>query len=118
MQPHSKDASHQEEKLRVACDLRAQRRICFLRPDYAKKLRRTRRRTQTTKCGFQPPNLIGKFQESQAVIPGRHLVGLESPTYSKGKFQESKAAIPGRHLVGLESPTYSKGKFQESQDSE
>jgi hypothetical protein len=26
---------------------------------------------------------------SKAVIPGRHLVGLESPTYSKGKFQES-----------------------------
>jgi hypothetical protein len=25
---------------------------------------------------------------SKAVIPGRHLVGLESPTYSKGKFQE------------------------------
>jgi hypothetical protein len=26
---------------------------------------------------------------SKAVIPGRHLVGLESPTYSKGKFQKS-----------------------------
>ena len=26
---------------------------------------------------------------SKAVIPGRHLVGLESPTYSKDKFQES-----------------------------
>jgi hypothetical protein len=35
-------------KLQVACDLRAQRRICFLRSNYAKKLRRTRRRTQTT----------------------------------------------------------------------
>jgi hypothetical protein len=26
---------------------------------------------------------------SRAVIPGRHLIGLESPTYFKGKFQES-----------------------------
>jgi hypothetical protein len=28
------------------------------------------------------------------------------------------AAIPGRHLVGLESPTYSKGKFQEGMEFE
>ena len=38
-----------ESEVGVACDLRAQRRICFLRSNYAKKLRRTRRRTQTTK---------------------------------------------------------------------
>jgi hypothetical protein len=26
---------------------------------------------------------------SRAVIPGSHLIGLESPTYFKGKFQRS-----------------------------
>jgi hypothetical protein len=52
-------AASDSNRVQVAREVRAQRRICFLRSNYAKKLRRTRRRTQTTKA----VNANGSFRE-------------------------------------------------------
>jgi len=48
---------------------------------------------QQTTAGASVLSIRNSFRLSKAVIPGRHLVGLESPTYSKGKFSKESKKI-------------------------